>query len=419
MDSSRAIQSTSDILSCHDFQSGYEDVRATCEANYSLSRCLALVGFERYVGTGDHPSHAVELLWLSGQDFTRLDHLAALLAAIGHRSDAPAVLLGPYTSGALRSWLAEEEAESAALLWDRLTRFPSSVTTILCGDSCSEDDAQQEQNRPREVGSDLIEDQRKNLRIVSSWATAPLDLLFDREDYRISHPTNAHSVESLLRRRMGVHSFRSVVTRDDIVLREVLTETEGPRHLSRTLGPTRYRVGAGHSLWAVPRTDRSSGLAGYGCRLQDPPGEGLWLPPGVRRRAAALGHRVTVRGRGHQMAAVAVTKQRIRCWSGICAGSRRPAWLDWIMCVAWLTSFGSTVMASLTCRPRQEDLLAGRRSSPSASWGPTSMINFLSCRHFGNAFLARLRLRRTLTRGWRMQAITGLRAIWWLVLRMD
>lgn len=207
-----------------------------CVAPYSpLDRCVALVGFERYDGTRDQESRSVEVLWLSAQDFTRMDHFAALLAAMRFPYDTPAVLLGPYTSGALRA-MANARRPDERRPWKELNDFPLSVAPILCravySASVSSPDRQcrntdeepSEERRPGLVTGDAVETQQSNLQLVSSWATAPLDLLLDRRALRVDHALHAAVAEEELTRMLHIRSFRSVVARDDIVLRYIMTE---------------------------------------------------------------------------------------------------------------------------------------------------------------------------------------------------
>ena len=206
-----------------------------CAPPYSpLGRCVALVGFERYDGTRGQESHSIEVLWLSAQDFTRMDHFAALLAAMRYPHDAPAVLLGPYTSGALRA-LADPDSTGGARSWNDLNTFPLSAAPILCGAArsasaaspdalCGNTEARNEERRPVAVTPETVEIQRHRLQLVSSWATAPLDLLFGRPDLRVDHALHAEKAEEKLRELLRIRSFQSVVVRDDVVLKHIITE---------------------------------------------------------------------------------------------------------------------------------------------------------------------------------------------------
>ena len=220
-----------------------EDPTHPCDGRYRSGRCVALVGFENY---RNDASALVQVLWLSADDLADLDQIAALLAAVRHPIDRPAVLLGPFTSGALLDMthaLQPPTTTSPAAdpidIANSLNQFPTNAATVLCPPRAPDFSWFRPPPRPEDCGprrlgtmplvtepitSNAIIDQRQNLRILSAWATAPLHLLYDRDTYRIDSTADGHRVEQSLAVELGVRSFRSVVARDDLVLREILAE---------------------------------------------------------------------------------------------------------------------------------------------------------------------------------------------------
>ena len=176
-----------------------EDFAATCKDGGLRNRCVALVGFERYTGTGIRDWQTVEVLWLSGQDFGSLDDISALLVAMGHPPTSSAVLLGPHTSGALRAMADQvsSDPDGGDGLWGRLNEFPFDVAGVLGPEPArgtdstagrrldGESDQSGERGMRPTVDAGAIAEQRRRLRIVSSWATVPLDLLLGEPGYSI------------------------------------------------------------------------------------------------------------------------------------------------------------------------------------------------------------------------------------------
>ena len=160
-----------------------------------------------------------------------MDHFAALLAAIRHPNDPPAVLLGPHTSGALREMATRQDD---ARSWHELNDFPPSAATILCGGPqrqlLTRPDHAAATLRLRRTGGtvavspEIVTAQRSKLRLVSSWATAPLDLLLGDPDLRVDHALRTRDADQRLSAQLRIRSFRSVVARDDVVLRDIMTE---------------------------------------------------------------------------------------------------------------------------------------------------------------------------------------------------
>ena len=77
---------------------------------------------------------------------------------------------------------------------------------------------------PKSWNEDDITSQRKRLHILSPRATMPLDRLFKNYIYRIDDSRNTTEVETRFGEDLGVAMFRSVVARDDLVLRDILFE---------------------------------------------------------------------------------------------------------------------------------------------------------------------------------------------------
>ena len=200
----------------------------TCETGNFPARCVALVGFERYERPSpdtESPGTSVQVLWLSAQDFSRVDHAALLLAVLNHSDNATAVLLGPYTSGALKD-MAQRDGNLGASV-KRLNDFPANVRGVLCAygiDSSPPCEDDVESTRTELVEIEAVDRQRRDLDIVTAWATAPLNLLFQNENYVIDSAFGAAAVESLIANALDVRSFRSVVARDDLLLRDILLE---------------------------------------------------------------------------------------------------------------------------------------------------------------------------------------------------
>ena len=217
-------------------------------ASYSVH--IANEGISEAIVRGSE--RRVQVLWINSEDFTNLDHVAALLEAVGHLEDRTAVLFGPYTSGALRN-MVMEDANPKMSEW--LNSFPTDATAILCAEpggalaglsrlfvrppqrACSGLRSLPQARRSQGITVKDIDKQRRNWRILSPWATAPLNLLLSNEGYRIVTPESAVGVERALGRRLDVRFIRSVVARDDLVVREVLSELKA-RSACRTRSPT-------------------------------------------------------------------------------------------------------------------------------------------------------------------------------------
>ena len=206
----------------------------SCDAGYMSNRCVALVGFENYRHSSGQDTRLVQVLWLNADDFASLDHIAWLLAALGHEEHRPAVVFGPYTSGALREMVLSASSNISSS-WKE---FPSDAATILCGNASAgvckgRRDRGAIMTGAETVSQSMMARQRRNLRVLSSWATAPLNLLLGHKDYRIDGKEQAVAVERRLAERMKVRSFRSVVARDDLVMLEVLRELKARGACSR------------------------------------------------------------------------------------------------------------------------------------------------------------------------------------------
>lgn len=193
-----------------------------CARHYPPARCLALVGFERYranalAGTPQQPS--IDVLWLNSDDFSTLDQVAALLATL-ERSPRRSVLLGPYTSGALRSF-ARDVWDGQADFLHRLNTFPAKMSELLRVLRTGRDGPQLVRRDP-EIDPSAIREQRRGLHVLSPWATAPLRLLLRDVFEETGKPVPETDAD--LRKALDVKSFRSVVARDDAVLQNILRE---------------------------------------------------------------------------------------------------------------------------------------------------------------------------------------------------
>ena len=113
--------------------------------------------------------------------------------------------------------------------------------------------------------------QRERMHVVSTLATAPLDALFKNEsaELRADDVSEAGGVDNAFARRLGVASFRSVVARDDLVLRDVLLELES-RGACRKDNPTIAVVSEQDTVYGQILDDVMTSIIGDGhkCEFQ-------------------------------------------------------------------------------------------------------------------------------------------------------
>ena len=208
----------------------------------TAAKCTLLVGFERYEPqnepqNSDRPRwRLVTVLWLNAQDFEPypLQQVGALMAALPEHSDTrpdqrgnsstTSVLLGPPTSGQLARMDVDDRQKCATSIASqflaRVDQYPSTRILLSWGEEWWP--RAQKTCYYNELQSELA-----NLHILSTRSTVPLDILFrsgDESNYPNDEPPMTDTVAEKL---LGVASFRSVVARDDRVLRQILEELQG------------------------------------------------------------------------------------------------------------------------------------------------------------------------------------------------
>lgn len=212
-----------------------------------------LVGFESYERALELESEgesapqwdSIVVLWLNSEDFRscalqRVSALAEYLEGSGGRGvPATTVLVGPPTSGALSKLRAidvEDECSDVVEWWRTL----QSNQAAAPGADRSESSRNAPGDKRREfAGTARLKSRYASLRILSTRATAPLDLLFPEEiqascSFESRTIPEASSADSCLERYLGVAAFHSVVARDDVVLSAILGELRA-RGASRAL----------------------------------------------------------------------------------------------------------------------------------------------------------------------------------------
>ena len=215
------------------------------DSGRNLLRDLLLVGYERYErgleSTNATKWNSVLVLWLNAQDFEPhpINQISALLSgmdATPHNTATPtAVFLGPVGSGSLQNMLDEPSSFSGNAR-DYLLKVSGFPDRLRAWDDLHSD-------RNTEIDSSYALDlesraqyYRSTLQVLSTRATVPPKwLLCDRDtphpacdsQYDVGPPSNNATntgVDLRVREELGVGWFRSLVARDDEVLRGVIQE---------------------------------------------------------------------------------------------------------------------------------------------------------------------------------------------------